>query len=188
MPRLCLLLAPFGFACLASLALAGPTDEFFANLQPLCGKAYEGKLVEGSPSDQRFKTERLIMHVRQCSSSEIRIPFHIGDDHSRTWVLTRSANSLRLKHDHRHRDGKPESDSMYGGDSRPGGTNFSQDFPADMFTAQLIPAAANNVWRLDMVPGKVFRYQLTRDGRRIRIEFDLTQTVSEPPPPWGAAP
>ena len=31
------------------------------------------------------------MHVRDCSERELRIPFHVGDDRSRTWVVTRTA-------------------------------------------------------------------------------------------------
>ena len=48
------------------------------------------------------------MHVRECSEDAIRIPFHVGEDRSRTWVVTRTANGLRLKHDHRHEDGSEE--------------------------------------------------------------------------------
>jgi hypothetical protein len=60
-------------------------------------------------------------------------------------------------------------------------------FPADGFTATLIPAAATNVWTVEVSPS-VFSYQLTREstGRRFRVEFDLTRPVAPPPPPWGA--
>ena len=49
--------------------------------------------------------QRLVMHVRDCSADEVRIPFWVGEDHSRTWVVTRTETGLRLKHDHRHEDG-----------------------------------------------------------------------------------
>jgi hypothetical protein len=58
------------------------------------------------------------MHVRTCSENALRIPFHVGDDHSRTWVITRTENGLRLKHDHRHEDGSEDAVTQYGGDSR----------------------------------------------------------------------
>ena len=30
------------------------------------------------------------MHVRSCTPTEIRVPFHVGEDRSRTWVITRT--------------------------------------------------------------------------------------------------
>ena len=70
------------------------------------GKAFAGQLVIGTePSDADFMKGKAIMHVWKVSESEIRIPFHIGENRSRTWVLTKTDNGLRLKHDHRKPDG-----------------------------------------------------------------------------------
>jgi hypothetical protein len=171
-----------------STVTAGPQDEFWAGLQDLCGRAYAGRMVEGSPGDTIFEGRDLIMHVRQCSDDEIRIPFHVGDDHSRTWILTRlEEGGLRLKHDHRHRDGMESDTTQYGGDTRDEGTAQRQEFPADEFTASLIPPAATNIWTMEVVPGRTFAYALRREGtdRRVRIEFDLTQEVPTPATPWG---
>jgi hypothetical protein len=128
------------------------------------------------------------MHVRECSPDEIRIPFHVGDDRSRTWVLTRTPEGLRLKHDHRHADGSEDAVTQYGGDTRDGGTAEWQEFAADAHTALLIPAASTNVWTVEVVPGDLFAYALRREGtdRRFRVEFDLTRPVPAPPAPWGA--
>ena len=127
------------------------------------------------------------MHVRSCDMAEIRIPFHVGEDRSRTWVLTPTATGLRLKHDHRHEDGTEDEVTQYGGDATGRGTASSQDFPADPFTAELVPAAATNVWTIEVVPGERFVYALRREGtdRRFRAEFDLSSPVAAPPPPWG---
>ena len=57
------------------------------------------------------------MHVRKCTADTIRIPFHVGDDASRTWVVTRTTTGYRLKHDHRHRDGSEDKLTQYGGNS-----------------------------------------------------------------------
>ena len=84
-------------------------DGFFANLAALCGKAYEGRLVSDDAADAEMKGQRLVMHVRDCSADTIRIPFHVGEDRSRTWVVTRTDAGLRLKHDHRHPDGSEET-------------------------------------------------------------------------------
>jgi hypothetical protein len=127
------------------------------------------------------------MHVRQCSDREIRIPFHAGEDRSRTWILTRTDAGLRLKHDHRHRDGSEDQITQYGGDTADRGTPGRQEFRADGHTAKLIPAASTNVWTVEVVPGQTFAYALRREGtdRRFRVEFDLTRAVTPPPAPWG---
>jgi hypothetical protein len=178
---------------LAALAVAAgcaraPHHEFFRTLRELCGGAFEGRLVEGGPQDSAFRTNRLVMHVRGCSADEIRIPFHVGDNRSRTWVITRPAGALRLKHDHRHEDGTSDTLTMYGGDARLPGTARVQEFPADSATAAMLPAARTNVWTLEIAPRSRFVYALRREGtdRRVRVEFDLTRAVEPPPPPWGA--
>jgi hypothetical protein len=161
-----------------------PADALWNALQPLCGQAFEGRVVEGTePSDAPFREQRLVMHVRQCSADEIRIPFHAGENRSRTWVLTRTADGVRLKHDHRHEDGSEDRITQYGGDTR-GAAGTSLDFHADEYTAKLIPAAATNIWTVAVDQGKTFTYGLRRANRRFRVEFDLTRPVAAPPPPW----
>jgi hypothetical protein len=167
---------------------ATPQDAFWAQLQQLCGQAFEGRLAEGTaPGDSAFAGQRAVMHVRQCAPNEIRIPFHVGDDRSRTWVLTRTGEGMRLKHDHRHDDGSEDEVTQYGGDTRIAGTAQRQEFHADAHTAQLIPAARTNIWTMEVVPGRQFNYALRREGtdRRFRVEFDLTRPVTPPPAPWG---
>jgi hypothetical protein len=165
-------------------------DRLWAALTPLCGQAFEGRLVEGTePSDAEMGSQRLVMHVRACSDREIRIPFHVGENRSRTWVLTRTEAGVRLKHDHRHEDGSEDRVTQYGGDSSamnvsPGG--LALDFPADAYTANLLPAAATNIWTLAVEPGRTFSYRLRREaaGRRFGVEFDLSRPVPAPPAPW----
>ena len=188
---------------IAALALAGcrtpappvaplpPAQaRFWSALQGLCGRAFSGTLVEGNASDSTFRQQPLRMHVRECSASEVRIPFHLGENRSRTWVVTRGAEGLRLKHDHRHEDGSEDRITQYGGDTRDAGTAARQEFWADAHTAELIPAARANVWTMEVHPGRSFAYALRREGtdRRFRVEFDLTRPIGAPLPPWGAAP
>lgn len=163
-------------------------DSFWAGLQSICGRAYAGRLIEGNASDSAFRTAELRMHVRSCTPTEIRIPFHLGANRSRTWVITRTETGLRLKHDHRHEDGTEDPITQYGGDTRSAGTITTQEFHADAHTATLIPAARTNVWTVEMMPGDRFVYALRREGtdRRFRVEFDLTRPIAAPPPPWGA--
>lgn len=183
MTLLMLLLLP-----LAGRALPPEQEAFWNHLKALCGQAFEGKVVEGTaPSDAGFREVRLVMHVRQCGADEIRIPFHAGTNRSRTWVITRTPAGLRLKHDHRHEDGSEDKVTQYGGDTASAGTPERQEFPADAFTAQLLPASASNLWTVAVEPGKTFTYALRREaeGRRFRVEFDLTKPVEPPPAPWG---
>jgi hypothetical protein len=190
-------LAPLAVLALLVLACGdrpapGPTatDAFWNSLSGLCGRAYGGTITEAIAGDTAFAGKALIMQVRECSDSVIRVPFHVGDDRSRTWVLTRLANGgLRLKHDHRHADGVEDSVSQYGGDAPLDRiTPTSVEFPADAFTAELIPAAATNVWTVMVQPGGRFVYALRREGtdRRFRVEFDLGAQLEAPPPPWGS--
>ena len=186
-------------AALASLAVANcatlettPEPELFDNLSALCGKAFEGRIV--SPlveADASVAGKRLVMHVRDCSSDTIRIPFHVGDDRSRTWVITRTATGYRLKHDHRHQDGTADKLTQYGGDTALPGNSSRQEFPADAFTKALLVregnvAGAANVWAVEVRPGRLFAYELRRPNRFFRVEFDLSRPITPPPPPWGS--
>lgn len=164
-----------------------PAEAFLENLRGMCGKAFAGRLVEYNDSDAALVGQPMVMHVRECGESEIRIPFHIGENRSRTWVFTRTEHGVRLKHDHRHEDGSEDEITQYGGDAA-GGTANEQAFPADTYTRELIPYAANNTWTVVVIPAEVFSYRLRRAGtdRRFRVDFDLATPVAAPPPPWGA--
>ncbi len=160
-----------------------PQDAFLQNLAALCGRAFRGEAV--LTSSDGFEDE-MIMHVRVCTGNEVQIPLHVGENRSRTWIVTRTAEGLRLKHDHRYPDGTEETTTQYGGDTVDEGTPFHQSFPADAFTIELIPEGATNVWNMTLDPGVRFTYHLTRhDAPRATFVFDLTDEVEPPPPAWG---
>ena len=171
-----------------------PPDLFFQRLLNACGKAFEGRIVANQPTPttpDAFEGKALVMHVRDCSEREVRIPFHVGDDHSRTWVVTRTNHGLRLKHDHRHADGTSDAVTMYGGDSQGDGTEVRQEFPVDaesiaLFEREGLMASVSNVWAIEVDHSKDFVYELARPGRLFRVAFDLTRPVPAPPAPWGA--
>lgn len=164
---------------------------FWTALSSLCGQAFEGRVVQGSPADSSFERSRLVMHLRECGEDEIRIPFHVGDDHSRTWVLTATGDGLRLKHDHRLEDGSDDPVTMYGGDTATAGTATRQEFPVDkesvaLFEREGLTASVTNTWAMEIHPGERFVYELARPGGRLfQVEFDLTTPVDLPPTPWG---
>ena len=165
-------------------------QQFFSALQAYCGQAFVGKVIKGNASDQDFMTQTLVMHVRECSDTELKVPFHIGENRSRTWIIRKTANGLELKHDHRHEDGSEDAITMYGGTTNHQGSATLQQFPADehsksMFKANNMLAAMGNTWSIELVPGQSYRYGLRREGREFMVEFDLTKPVSPPPAPWG---
>ncbi len=174
-----------------------PEDAFLAGLAALCGQAFEGRIAANLPAPTAadpFEGKALVMHVRGCDdpAREIRVPFHVGEDRSRTWVVTRTPAGLRLKHDHRHPDGSPDALTLYGGDTADAGTAQRQAFPVDaesiaLFRQQGLTASLENTWAMELVPGERFVYELSRPGGRLfRVEFDLARPVAAPPAPWGA--
>ncbi len=152
---------------------------FLTNLSSLCGKKFEGKTVFPSDPNHDFAGKQLIMFVKDCSSSQIRIPFSVGSDKSRTWLITATENGLQLKHDHRHEDGTPHELTMYGGDSDQVGTQWRQSFPADQLTYQLVPKGKTNIWTLEIdLESQTFWYRLTRHGKkRYSASFDLSKPL-----------
>lgn len=171
-----------------------PADAFMARLAEHCGEAFAGRIVADEPppeGDDPFAGKPLVMHVRECSAAELKVPFHVGDDHSRTWVITRTDTGLRLKHDHRHADGSPDAVTMYGGDTDGDGTAVRQSFPVDaesvaMFGREGLKASIQNTWAMEIEPGQRFLYELSRPGGRLfQVEFDLSEPVELPPAPWG---
>lgn len=179
-------------ACAVVPRTESPQDRFFARLSSLCGNAYEGRVVTTDAADRDFAASRLVMHVRNCGPNEIRIPFHVGDNRSRTWVISRTGAGLRLKHDHRHEDGSEDVLTQYGGDTVSAGTGTRQEFPADAFSRDLfarqdIPVSIANVWAIEAdTPRATFSYELRRPNRYLRVEFDLNRPIAAPPPPWGS--
>ena len=178
----------FSLSACASFA-PNPQSEFFESLSVHCGKAYSGKLVSDNPQDKDMAKENLVMHVANCSANEIRIPFHVGENRSRTWIITKTQNGLRLKHQHNHEDGKPDNSTMYGGDTINNGTKSRQEFPADAYSKDLfiqanIPNSANNVWAVEIKSNEIFAYELKRQNRFFRVEFDLNKEIPAPPKAW----
>ena len=170
------------------LAQSEPANvTFWKGLQKLCGKAYAGTVAAAPADDTTFKDKALVMHVRSCYADQVRIPFVVGDDRSRTFFLTRKGDRIELRHDHRHADGKPDRVTMYGGWTTSVGLPTRQMFPADQQTVDVIQAAATNAWWIDLVPGDHFSYNLRRLGtdRYFSIKFDLKTTVKAPEAPWG---
>jgi hypothetical protein len=186
-PLMLLALGPAWPAAEQRSAEAAPGPAFWRSLSALCGRAFEGTLVKAPDGDTTFADQRLIMHVRACTPNEIRIPFVVGEDFSRTWIVTRTGERFELKHDHRHADGSKDPITCYGGTTTNAGSASAQVFPADEETRVMIPEAFANVWSLRVEQDETFTYGLWRLGtmRIFQVDFDLAREVEPPPAPWG---
>ena len=198
----CLILSPASYAGSSAKSSAGknivapaplvsiPThDQFFEAINNHCGKAYLGTVIIDNAPGDGFTNKRLVMHIRKCTATELQVPFHVGDDASRTWIITKTGSGLSLKHDHRHKDGSNDASTMYGGHTLDAGWAEVQSFPADqyskeLFVAQGIPQSAGNTWQM-FIYEKTFSYRMVREGREFRVDFDLTKPITPPKAPWG---
>ena len=187
-------LALLGLIALADCAVvprsAPSQEQFYARLRALCGQAFEGRVVTQDEADREMAAARLVIQVRSCSEDRLVIPFHVGNDHGRVWIVSRTPSGLHLRHEHRRSDGSEEPISGYGGDSDNPGNPRRQTFPADrqsrdLFVREDSPASITNVWVIEIVPGRLLAYELRRPGRFFRAEFDLSRPAAAPPPPWG---
>lgn len=158
-----------------------PVQSFFSTLQSLCGQRFLGEMTFPQDGQDNFAGQVLLAEFSQCSEHELRIPFLVGDDASRTWIITQTEQGLRLKHKHLLKDGSIDPVSNYGGDAIAAGSALSQSFPADAFTQELIPDAATNVWTLSFSEdSKQMTYHLERHGKpRFTAEFELESVKAD---------
>ncbi len=145
---------------------------FMQAFEPFCGHAYAARIVEDS------------------APSLIRMPLHVGDDRSRTWVLTLHPEFIDFQHYHLQQDGSPDDVSPYGGKTLDSGTATRQSFPVDeaskaLFIANGLDVSVTNTWAFEFPDGQTMRYQLSRPGRLFEVEVDLSQAIPLPPPAWG---
>ena len=166
------------------------TDAWFTAMSQQCGNAYPGKLTLAPPGDDMLTgTEMLVVHFRECSDSLLKAPFHIEIEadnswnRSRTWIFTHHGNNIELRHDHRKPDGSDDAVTMYGGFTIDEGSAVTQIFksvPRSEETGQF------RGWRIEIEPGIRYTYGTVRDSLwSWRIDFDLSEAIEPPPPPWG---
>jgi len=167
-------------------SLQEPGESFWSAIRPYCGQAYEGELVSARDGDDGFREQSVIVHIKQCEDSRLLMPLHVGDDHSRTWVLERQAWGVGLKHEHRDPDGSPQAVSRYGGLARPPADDTTLTFPVDEETLAMLPNSVGGFWTLSLEEDTLY-YQVQREGAEqvFRLAFDLSEAVDPPRAPWG---
>jgi hypothetical protein len=157
---------------------------FLDHYAAYCGATYEGRSVLVDLGDDHpLDGARLRMTLASCDADEVRIPFQVDDDRSRTWILTRDHRGLRLAHDHRYDDGTEHAANFYGGYADDTGSATRQRFPADDRTIADRPAREVNVWEKEFdLENQRYYYRLyLRAELRYEAEFDLSQAEPRGP-------
>lgn len=188
------IMAAFATVCAATATAS--ENSVWDVLSANCGKAFVGKIIKDTDPSDTWTNARIVMHVRDCSENQIKVPLHVDDNRSRIWIVTKlGAGKMRLKHDHRHADGSSDAVTMYGGTSV-GGANVNRParvtFPVDTesiasFKKNGLDASVTNSWHLS-VGDAMFHYKLTRpSGRTFEVAFDLSKPTALPPKAWDVS-
>jgi hypothetical protein len=173
----------------ASTRAEDPQEIYFTQLTSLCGKAFLGAVKKDTADSATYRGKQVILHIRDCSDTQIKMPMHVGDNSSRILILTKTADGIQLQHDHRHHDGTSDDLTLYGGTTKTKGTVNQQNFPVNAVTHKMfvdadIERSLPNVWSIKVFPGKTAMYKLKRPTLDFQIEFDLTKEVKNPPKAW----
>ena len=152
---------------------------FMDNLISLCGNSYRGEETYMEEGRESWAHMDFVMHVTVCEEDRVHIPFHLDDDESRTWMFLVENGRLRFRHDHRYPDGTPEEQTLYGGYADGTGTAYSQHFPADEYTIELLVDTLDRQWNIVMDEDMTnFSYQLQYHGEIVfQADFDLTNPL-----------
>ena len=172
----------------SAMAHGNNQDKFFNAVKALCGQAFSGGTIEDTQNSAAYSGRKFILHIRECSDTQIKMPLHIGDNSSRILILTKGENSIKLQHDHRHADGSPDDLTLYGGSTTAEGTANAQAFPESAASIETTKALAPtrtwpSVWSIILTSDDIV-YQVVRPGRIIRTQFKLSNKVANPPKAW----
>jgi len=156
-------------------------QQFLNTYTDYCGYAYAGHSVmvdiyDGHP----LEGAELLMILDDCSDNEVRIPFYVNDDRSRTWILKLTQQGLHLSHDHRYEDGTQYDHNFYGGYAENSGSAAKQVFPADHKTIEDRPVREINVWSKEFdLENEKYYYRLYLEGElSYEAEFDLSNPIN----------
>jgi len=151
-----------------------PQRAFFENMRAMCGETFGGRTIFAEEGDETFEPARLYFTVEECGEDEIRAPFTVGDDASRTWILQMGEEGLTFSHEHLRPDGTEYETSGFGGHATDDGSATFQHFP-DFWGTDETPEAERRIWRLRIdQENDLFVYYLDRGGRlAYRLVFHL---------------
>ncbi|REL24280.1 hypothetical protein DYD21_18905 [Rhodohalobacter sp. SW132] len=148
--------------------------------QEFCGDTFKGQTtIIDLGEDHELDGADLTMILETCSEDEVRIPFIVNEDSSRTWIVKMTQHGLHLSHDHRYPDGTQYDQNFYGGYADDEGSAFLQYFPADHRTIEDRPQREINRWakEFDLENDKYYYRLYLRGELRFEAEFDLANPV-----------
>lgn len=153
-------------------------NAFYSNLLNLCGETFIGESTFPDEPDHDLVDTELRAHISGCDDNMIKIDLYRGGNtwHT-TWVLERREAGLHLYHDHvgdiDEEELGEDHNTGYGGYADERGSSTRQYFPADDYTAGILPEAVTNVWMMEYNPETdTFVYYLERHGKpRFRAEL-----------------
>ena len=93
---------------ISAITTSSDQDIFFDSIKAQCGNAFAGS-VEDSSNSTAYNGRKFVLHIRDCSDHQIKMPLHIDDNSSRILVLSKTDGRIKLQHDHRHADGSSEA-------------------------------------------------------------------------------
>lgn len=173
---------------LSSCGPKAPSDvqNVMQDLSSLCGQTFEGQVTSGDPQDEDWRAVTLVLGPISCpSETKIVMPLAVGENKSRTWFLTQQDQMIEFRHQHLLKNGDIDPVSDYGGFSE----NFAEtasrwkvEFPADEKTVKIfnetgLQVSTTNVWSFDHIRGEALNYELNRENRHFRAEFDLKRPL-----------
>lgn len=169
--------------------LVAEQSAFMQQFQPYCGQAFRATIVQDNQPSPAWD-HPLVVHIRDCEDNVVRMPLHVGDDRSRTWVLTQHPGYIDFQHIHLHEDGSADAVSPYGGQTLASGSATIQAFPVDdaskaLFIENGLDVSVANTWTIQFVDAQTMSYKLSRPGRIFEVQVDLSQPIDLPPPAWG---
>ena len=164
---------------LIQITLSQTEQAFLDNLRSLCGKSFAGKESFIREGRESWADKQFIMHITVCDDDKVHIPFHVGEDKSRTWMFIVEDGRLRFRHDHRHDDGTPEDTTLYGGYADGRGSDLIQRFPEDEYTINLLSDRISRQWSVVLSDDmSTLTYELYADDELVfAAEFDLTKPL-----------
>lgn len=149
------------------------SDAFFENLTALCGGSYLGQITSNQAVDADWIASVLVVGPVSCEDDVIRMPLAVGEDRSRTWVVSLNEDELEFRHEHVEPDGSPSAVTQYGGFASVGGTAERQEFPADELTRE-------NFWENDLIVSLPNVWTLTFDGQSLGYTLSRPSTETDP--------
>lgn len=155
-------------------------DTFFSNLSEQCGFMYSGSSTFPEDEEHPLVGTELRIEINDCSDTHVRMELiRDGDYWHGAWVVEKRDEGLHLYHDHlgdvRTTDDLGDEDYHgYGGYADDSGGPLVQYFPADEVTAEMIPAAATNVWMISILPdeNQLIYYLERNEIPRFRAVFE----------------